>query len=282
MDKELPKIDFPELWLVGADINADLLNLYAHYPVRLKCEIIALCMGGSVDITINLNKLTVRENDIIVLLPGSVFQFEKIEGNLKIYFFGFSFKYISQKSNSKIFLEVMCNSFANPKLSMCTSAAQILEKQFRLYADAYAFITENKIQNDIADNLFNDIHTTLQLLHRSNQSKSVSVSKSEQLCMSYTQLVMKNYQTHRNVAWYAEKLNISHAHLCAVVKQATGRTCADVIASMVIMDAKSQIKSTDIPIQEISDSLNFANMSFFGKYFKRHTGMSPMEYRKNE
>ena len=55
----------------------------------------------------------------------------------------------------------------------------------------------------------------------------------------------------------------------------------DIISSMVIMDAKSQLKSSQLSIQNISDSLNFANVSFFGKYFKRYVGMSPLEYRNN-
>ena len=55
----------------------------------------------------------------------------------------------------------------------------------------------------------------------------------------------------------------------------------EIISRMVIMDAKSQLKSTNLSIQEISDSLNFANMSFFGKYFKRYVGMSPLDYRNN-
>ena len=41
---------------------------------------------------------------------------------------------------------------------------------------------------------------------------------------------------------------------------------------MVIMDAKAQLKSTDLSIHDIAYSLNFTNMSFFGKYFKRHVG----------
>ena len=94
------------------------------------------------------------------------------------------------------------------------------------------------------------------------------------------QLVTQHYNQTRNVSWYAQKLGITHAHLCAVVKQITGKTCIDVIASMVIMDAKSQLKSTNLTIQAISDSLNFANISFFGKYFKRYVGISPLEYRK--
>ena len=61
----------------------------------------------------------------------------------------------------------------------------------------------------------------------------------------------------------------------------TGKTVSEIIASIVIMDAKAQLKSTNQTIQEISYSLNFPNVSFFGKYFKRHVGMSPKEYRNS-
>lgn len=101
------------------------------------------------------------------------------------------------------------------------------------------------------------------------------------ICSNFAQLVMQHYNQTRNVAWYAEKLQITHAHLCTTVKQITGKTCVDIISSMVIMDAKSQLKSSQLSIQNISDSLNFANVSFFGKYFKRYVGMSPLEYRNN-
>ena len=51
---------------------------------------------------------------------------------------------------------------------------------------------------------------------------------------------------------------------------------------MVIMDAKAQLKSTNLPIYQIADSLNFNNVSFFGKYFKRYVGVSPQEYRNSK
>ena len=106
-------------------------------------------------------------------------------------------------------------------------------------------------------------------------------SKSELIYKNFTQLVIQNYNKTRNVAWYAEKLKISNIHLCTTVKKVTGNTCVEIISHMVIMDAKSQLKSTNIPIQEISNSLNFANTSFFGKYFKRYVGMSPLAYRNS-
>jgi len=65
------------------------------------------------------------------------------------------------------------------------------------------------------------------------------------------------------------------------IKQTTGKTCVEIITSMVIMDAKAQLKSTNLSIHDIADALNFTNMSFFGKYFKRHVGMSPQEYRNS-
>lgn len=60
----------------------------------------------------------------------------------------------------------------------------------------------------------------------------------------------------------------------------TGKNVLDIIAHVVIIDIKAKLKSTDMTIQEIAYSLNFPSASFFGKYFKRHMGMSPLEYRK--
>jgi len=76
MEKELPKIDLPEEWLVGTGISKELLGLYRNYPVRLKCEIFVLCTSGEVEASVNLNKITVEPNDFIVLTPGSIFQRE--------------------------------------------------------------------------------------------------------------------------------------------------------------------------------------------------------------
>ena len=76
-------------------------------------------------------------------------------------------------------------------------------------------------------------------------------------------------------------MHLSAQHLCTTVKQQTGKTVADLIADVVIMDAKALLKSTNMPIKEISISLSFPNVSFFGKYFKRYVGMSPQQYRNS-
>ena len=64
--------------------------------------------------------------------------------------------------------------------------------------------------------------------------------------------------------------------------EATGRSATDWIERCVIMDAKAQLSSTQKRVSEISDDLNFASPSFFGKYFKRLTGLSPRDFRELE
>ena len=61
MEKELPKIDLPEEWLVGIGISKELLGLYRNYPVRLKCEIFVLCTSGEVEESLALEQLEEKQ-----------------------------------------------------------------------------------------------------------------------------------------------------------------------------------------------------------------------------
>ena len=68
-------------------------------------------------------------------------------------------------------------------------------------------------------------------------------------------------------------------YLSTVIKEISGKSAFEWINNYVILEAKSMLKSTGKTIQQISDELNFANQSFFGKYFKQHVGIPPSEYR---
>ena len=69
-------------------------------------------------------------------------------------------------------------------------------------------------------------------------------------------------------------------YLSLLVKNVSNRTAGEWIDNYVVLEAKALLSSSTLSIQEISDRLNFANQSFFGKYFKQHVGISPTEYRK--
>jgi AraC-like DNA-binding protein len=65
------------------------------------------------------------------------------------------------------------------------------------------------------------------------------------------------------------------------VKETSGQSAPEWIDQYVILEAKQMLKHSDLCIKEISDELNFANPSFFFKYFKKHTGMTPNQYRNS-
>ena len=68
-------------------------------------------------------------------------------------------------------------------------------------------------------------------------------------------------------------------HLTRVLRESGNKSANDLIDDHVALEAKALLKSTNMTIEQVSDELNFPSQSFFGKYFKRITGMSPKDYK---
>ena len=284
MEKELPKIDITEDFVIGnnADIDNNILSLYTQYPCRLKAEIFVLCMGGTLEATINLTDYTIRENDFITLSPGSIIQINKIEGKLKLYFMVFSSKFIEGISKTKSIIDLIYITKSHPILSLPKEFACIYEEFFTLMMKVY-YKEHSPYNPEILKCMLLSILYRLSDMYHERPIRSETVlSRSEEICKTFSHLVIQHYTTERSIAYYAKQMNITPTHLSNTVKHVTGKTVMDIISEVVIVDAKAQLKSTNIPIHEIADSLNFPNVSFFGKYFKRLTGMSPQQYRNSD
>ena len=255
MENDIPKIDLPQDWVIGklSEKDIGLLNLYANYPCRLKAGIFVLCLRGEVEASINLTQFKVEAGSFITILPGTIFQIHRMDRDLQIYFMGFSSDFINQANINKSVMDMHYAIKDSPVFKLKEEAQSLLRDYFELLIKTYKDKTTDT----------------------SNLSKAEIISK------NFTQLVMQNYTMQRSVAWYAKRLGITQAHLSSIIKQTTGKTCIEIITSMVIMDAKAQLKSTNLSIHDIAYTLNFTNMSFFGKYFKRYVGMSPQEYRNS-
>lgn len=105
-------------------------------------------------------------------------------------------------------------------------------------------------------------------------------TRKEELMAKFLLAVNKEFMTNREVAYYADKLCISTKHLSTTVKEVSGRTPGEWIENYVVLEAKLLLRTTDMTIQEIARKLNFASQSFFGKYFKNVTGISPTLFRR--
>ena len=97
--------------------------------------------------------------------------------------------------------------------------------------------------------------------------------------MQFLDLLTEHHSQQRSVGFYASRLHITPKYMSSLIKEVSGRSAAQWIDEYVILEAKSLLKYSDLSIQEIAYRLNFSTQSFFGKYFKQHTGMSPGQYK---
>ena len=280
MENELPKIDLPEDVLVDVLTDSVILNLYAHFPCRIKAEILVLCKKGDIDASINLVDYHVSDNSFLVVLPGSIFQVNQIRGDVEIYFAGFSSDFLRTINPVKSMLDITYSIKHNPVVPLKEEIVELIEDYFKLGKRTKERFELNN--RELSRHLYYCLIYAISSLYSNRKMDTGNLSPAERISQDFGQLVLDNYTKEKNVAFYASKLGITAAYLSTIVKQTTGRTCMEIISNMVIMDAKAQLKSTNLPIYQIADSLNFNNVSFFGKYFKRYVGVSPQEYRNSK
>ena len=280
MQKDLPKIDIPIPCLAGTNITKELLNLYTDSPCRLKAGIFVLLLDGNVEASINLVRYKIQPMSFISILPQSILQIHKANGNLNIFFMGFSSTFLENNNIFKIIPEYYYQMSENPILNLEDQESSIYLHFFQLLLK----VQENNYlstKEDITKSTLSLLLSYLKESYKKIIPCDTQLIKSKKITKEFSELVIRNYMKERNVSFYADKLNITAAHLSTTIKETTGQTCTEMISAMVIMDAKTQLKSTDLPISQIADSLNFCNVSFFGKYFKRYVGVGPQEYRNS-
>lgn len=274
----LPDIDLPVDFFAWVDITQEVLGWY-NVPCKIKAGIFVLCVEGELTATINLKECRIKKNDFIVVAPGSVIQFHGAESNFRLSFVGFSSKFVGEVNLIKSTMDFFPVMIENPILSLRPETAEIYKDYFSLLYKMFVgdLLTHPQIQRCVLESLLYGISG----MYKRVESTDRRLSRGEEICKELLRLVMKHYATERRVSFYADEMRLSAQHLCTTVKQQTGKTVADLIADVVIMDAKALLKSTNMPIKEISISLSFPNVSFFGKYFKRYVGMSPQQYRNS-
>ncbi|HVD98151.1 MAG TPA: AraC family transcriptional regulator [Cytophagaceae bacterium] len=100
------------------------------------------------------------------------------------------------------------------------------------------------------------------------------------LLQKFIQLVNNFYTEKRTVEEYAELLFVTPNHLSQSVKNASGKNALSFINDRIVTEAQSLIQYTDFDIAEIAYQLNFSDPANFGKFFKKHTGCTPVDFRR--
>ena len=121
----------------------------------------------------------------------------------------------------------------------------------------------------------------LSMMRRQEPENTVTTGVHRQrLANEFMRLVEQSDGRIRKVDDFATQLNITPKYLSTLLKETMNRRPSEMIHFYTLKAIEHRLRYTDMTMQEIANDLNFANPSFFGKYFKEHAGMTPLDFRK--
>ena len=264
------------------------LDLF-HFPTRIDAFGIILCSKGSVTVTSDLKRCVIDPRTMFVFMPGTIVQVES-RVDTAAHFILCEEDFINRihidlKQMLHLFMAVRenpCLALNDAEWGEITRAiGEIFIEGRNRRSDALSLEIMQTLFRALAYRLCRVIDD--QIGKRSvEERESSSRDRSALYFNAFIETLSKNYMQERSVGFYADELNLTPKYLTTVIRKASGRTATDWINSFVILEAKNLLKYSTLSIQEIAYKLNFPNQSFFGKYFKNHTGQTPSAYRMND
>ena len=113
--------------------------------------------------------------------------------------------------------------------------------------------------------------------YRPDEVKSYRVRKLFNLFMM---LMERDYKQSRDVNYYAALMNITPKYLTTIVRQVTGHTPKTIIDQYVVLQIKMQLQRSTQSVKEVAWEYHFSDTSFFCRYYKKHTGVTPQQERE--
>lgn len=250
-------------------------------PIRVNALLIILCTRGSGRIGIDLREYDVKENTLIVIQPKNYISLSKYEPGSEANIVACSIHVVEDVLPKLTdLLPLLLHHRTAPVSYLTAEESESINNFFQFLHEQLQKERTPFVQRKVMCLLQASLFEMMDIQHRRQGDTLFTRSRKEEIMARFIISVSENFRAHREVNWYAQKLCITSKHLSAVAKETSGRTAGEWIESYVTMEAKMLLKTTDLTIQQISAQLNFANQSFFGKYFKHQTGMSPTAYRR--
>lgn len=287
--KNLKKLDIPMTKnLVGGAhcINDDFivmndirqLGIEKDYPVKLGVLAISLCLYGELDVEINMIGHHITAGNLVITLPEDIIQHKESPENVKGLFIIVSQQFIEDAFPQ---IEEILPLFLHIQKYPClTLSVQECVKIQSFYNFFIQHLEDNSPYRDkVIRSILQSLVYYIAGVINSDQLNNKRERK-EELFSRFIQLIIKNYKENRKLDFYADKLFISPKYLSDAIKKISGKSAHDWIDHYILLEAKILLRSSHKTIQQISEELNFPNNSFFSKYFKKHCGMTPKEYRE--
>ena len=284
------------------------LEEWQEGPQVLTYGAILICRKGKARLNVNYKDWELYEGAVITLFPNDVVEL-KVDGD---------FKSPQTENGDCRSPETENGDFKSPQTANCFQAeilkynpSLLREASLQLEQTVYASLREDRCRQDtpVVTNIINGMFGLLKVyfdqsectcisqlvlcqlkaffigfheyLQRNPQYRPDEVKsyRVRELFNRFMMLLEKDYKISRDVNYYAAQMNISSKYLTNIVNQVTGHTPKTIIDQYVILQLKMHLKRTTQSIKEMAWEFHFADVSFFCRYFKKHTGLTPQQIR---
>ena len=255
------------------------LKEWQEGPQVLTYGAILICRKGMAMLNVNYKDWELYEGAVITLFPNDVVEL-KIDGNFEAEILKYNPSLLREAS-----LQLEQTVYSSLRKDRCRQdtpvVTNIINGMFALlkvYFDQSECTWISQLVLCQLKAFFIGFHEYLQRnpQYRPDEVKSYRV---RELFNRFMMLLERDFKISRDVNYYARQMNISSKYLTNIESQVTGHTPKTIIDQYVILQLKMHLKRTTQSVKEMAWEFHFADVSFFCRYFKKHTGLTPQQIR---
>lgn len=262
-------------------VTESSLSDFVRRPYRLRFGASMLCVGGEAQFTVNVIDHLVKSGTVVFFLPNNLINIHRVSPDFRVKAFFFSeslFRESTFRLDSSLFKYIAEHSFFDLDERALPSVQHWIQMAEYTYDDRDNIhriaITRNRLQN-----VFLELDNRIRQSEEFGDGKGAVSLRRVDLFHRFMELVHRHCCRQHDVAYYADKLCITPRYLSSVSRSVLGRSAKEMIDEVLLLEIKVRLRSTDLSIQEIADETHFPDQSYLGRFFKRHTGQSPTDYR---
>lgn len=272
-----PIMTTPEEQFVVGDTD---LRYFEEHSCRTEGGAILFCRRGSATVTVDQLRDRVTRDTLLLLLPGSILHMNERTDDFRVRFCAFSLELFSEAayrldpSFFHILHEHAIIRLPDRIIEGVRNWFQMASYTYRDRGNIFRnTIIRNRLQNilleafDKTQRFAPDVHS------------QTGTTRQADLFQRFVVLVHEHCTEQREVAFYADRLCISTRYLSTIIRSVAHSTAKEFIDRSVVLEIKMLLGSTELSVQEIAYRLHFPDQSYLGRFFKKHTGVSPTEFR---
>lgn len=250
------------------------------YPFSMDCVAAVVIKSGKVRCRIDLEQVDIDKSGLLIIFPSQVMENLVFADDFNGMIILFSGQFMDSLALSDKFDRIMSIKAApfspveGPSLEALTVYVDMIRSTIKQKDHPHREEVVRLLTKAFCLGLGYYIHPISENAKSTNRAEAIS--------RNFIDLVKRHCITERNLGFYADKLCISIKHLSAMLNACTRKAPSKWIEDYTILKAKQLLSTTDYSMVMISEAMEFKNPSDFGKYFKKHTGMTPLSFRASQ